>query len=365
MRAALINAGNEYGGGLEHIVSLINELGCDQVDLIVFEEGPVAEAAREAGICVHVFQQKHRYEVKALYRLVQFIRGQNYAVIHTHGPRANTLIALVRPFFRASWIMTVHSDPRRDFLDRGLQGKAFETMHRLTFKKADGIIAVSNEIKNYLRSIGVPEERIKVIHNGIRFSKQSKPGVKRQSHVFTLITAGRLTEVKGNAILLRALSKVAFKDWRWIICGEGEELDELKRSASVNELTDHLFFKGWLTPSKLRNELRQADVFVLPSLSEGFPLVLLEAADEKVPVIATDVGDVKEVITDQGTGWLIPSDNEEALTEALTDAHQLWRNHQLADKGEQLKCRAKRFSIEKQTESVQKFYTEIRAENRR
>ncbi|MDZ7834798.1 MAG: hypothetical protein U5K84_05105 [Alkalibacterium sp.] len=69
MRAALVNAGNEYGGGREHIISLINELGRDQVDLIVFEEGPVAKAAREAGISVHVFQQKHRYEVKVLYRL--------------------------------------------------------------------------------------------------------------------------------------------------------------------------------------------------------------------------------------------------------------------------------------------------------
>jgi len=365
MRAALINAGNEYGGGLEHIVSLINELGRDQVDLIVFEEGPVAEAAREAGISVHVFQQKHRYEVKVLYRLRQFIREQNYAVIHTHGPRANALIALVRPFFRASWIMTVHSDPRRDFLDRGLKGKVFEMVHHLTFKKADGIIAVSTEIGNYLRSIGVPEERIKVIHNGIRFSEQSESKVKKQSSIFTLMTAGRLSEVKGNAILLRALSKVAFKDWRWIVCGEGEELDELKRSASVNELTDQLFFKGWLTSSELRNELREADVFVLPSLSEGFPLILLEAADEEVPVIATDVGDVKEVITDQRMGWLIPSDDEEVLTEALTEAHQLYKEHQLLHKGEQLKCRAKRFSIKKQTESVQEFYTEIRAENRR
>ncbi|MDZ7834799.1 MAG: glycosyltransferase family 4 protein [Alkalibacterium sp.] len=179
------------------------------------------------------------------------------------------------------------------------------------------------------------------------------------------MTAGRLTEVKGNVILLRALSKAGFKDWRWIICGEGEGLDELRQLASVNKLTDHLFFKGWLTSSELRSELCQADVFVLPSLSEGFPLVLLEAADQKVPVIATDVGDVKEVITDQRMGWLIPSDNEEALTEALNEAHELWENHQLAEMGEQLKRWATRFSIEKQTESVQKFYTETRAENRR
>ncbi|MFO8068953.1 MAG: glycosyltransferase family 4 protein [Alkalibacterium sp.] len=365
MKIAYINAGNEFGGGLTHIISLLKEFEKDDVDLLVFEEGPVAKAAREEGIPVYVFEQKNRFDIKVLYRLRRFIEEQGYTILHTHGPRANTLIALLDPFIHVYWIMTVHSHPLLDFKDRGIKGKAFERIHRLTFKRADGIITVSNEIKEVLHSFGVSSDGIKVIHNGIRFSESAEQHSRRRSEVFTLITVGRLNKIKGYSNLMDVLKTVEFEEWQWIICGDGEERVRLQTRGRDYGLSGNLNFKGWLSSTEIREEMHQADIFVLPSLSEGFPLILLEAADEKVPAVATDVGDVREVIKDSSMGWLVPPHNNEELKEALSQAYSLWKKDQLSEKGKNLHAWAIRFSIEQQAKKVKSFYQEIIEKNQK
>lgn len=364
MKVAHVNAGNEFGGGLVHIVSLIKELKIEQADLIVFEEGPVAEAARNEGIRVYVFEQTSRYDIKVLLKLQQFIKRQNYSILHTHGPRANALIALLKPFIHANWIITVHSHPLLDFKDRGLKGKMFERINRMTFKHAEGVIAVSKEIKEICLSFGVSPDQVKVIHNGIKFKKNTGTTSRNEQAAFTLITGGRLTKVKGYDLLMDALKTVDFRNWQWIICGDGEEMNHLKNMADEYDLSHQLCFKGWLNAKEIEQELSMADVFVLPSLSESFPLILLEAANEEIPVIATDVGDVSEVIKDSSTGWLIPPASKKALGEALSQAHSLWEKEQLHIKGKKLKSWAIRFSLEKQAEAVKNVYQEVIENNR-
>lgn len=365
MKIAHINGGNEFGGGLSHIISLLKELiKEDEADLIVFEEGPVAEAARKEGIPVYVFEQRSRYDLSVLFRVRKFINNRHYDIIHTHGPRANTLVSFVKPFIRTNWMMTVHSHPELDFSDRGIKGKVFEKMHLQTFKKSDGIIAVSNEIKEALQTFGVSEKRVRVIHNGIRFSEKPPRDIKKQRMIFTLVTVGRLTKVKGYSILMEALKASGFKEWQWIICGDGEEMARLKLLGQEYKLSSHLTFKGWLASNDIRQELQKADILVLPSLSEGFPMIVLEAADERVPVIATDVGDVKEVLKDASMGWLIPAESEDKLRDALSQAYSLWEMNQLSIKGERLNAWATRFSIKQQTKAVRAFYLETVEKNR-
>ncbi|MER2063918.1 MAG: glycosyltransferase family 4 protein [Alkalibacterium sp.] len=359
MKIAHINAGNEIGGGLAHIVSLLGSFKDKEVDLIVFEDGPVAEAARASGIRVYVFEQKNRFDLTVLNRLRAFIKRQDYALLHTHGPRANSLLAILTPLLNVKWIMTVHSHPLLDFKDNGLKGKAFEAIHKRTFKRADGIIAVSREIKVFLTSQGVAAERIKVIHNGIRFLGSMASPRPKEPDTFTLITVGRLTWVKGYDILMEALNELELKNWRWVVCGDGEEMTELKTKSEKYDVMHRIDFKGWLSAHELRQEMSQADLFVLPSLSETFPLVLLEAADEKIPAVATDVGDVSEVIKDPDAGWLIPPGSKDALKEALREAYDFWKTDRLKEKGERLNAFASEFSIEEQSRSVWAFYKEI------
>lgn len=357
MRVAHINAGNEYGGGLVHIVSLLKTLKGKSVDLIVLEEGPVARAARKEGISVHVFQQTSRYDLSVMKNLRQFMIKQEYNLIHSHGPRANAVMAVLKVGMKAKWVTTVHSNPLLDFEAIGLKGKLFEHINKRALLKADGIIAVSNEIKTVLETMGVTPTKIEVIFNGIAFSQEAL--VKSPSSVFTILTIGRLHPVKGYGLLMKTLSQWKQDNWQWIVLGDGEEEERLKQLSVQLSINQKVSFKGWIADKEVRSWLSQSTVFVHPSLSESFPLVLLEAAEQDVPVIATRVGDVDKIITDDSKGWLISPNSSEELVHALDDAYSLWEAGRLNSKGQELRQWAKQFTLDKQATHVLSFYRKI------
>ncbi|GEK90497.1 glycosyltransferase family 4 protein [Alkalibacterium kapii] len=362
MKTFFLNAGNETGGGRVHIVSLLKELKNQQIDLIVFEEGPVAKAARQENINVYVFEQKSQFDLSVLFRLKRFIEKQGYSLVHTHGPRANTLFAFLKPFVKLKWIITLHSHPLMDFNNQGLKGKVFESIHIRTFNKADGVIAVSNEIKSYIQSRDVDSDQIKVIHNGILFPESPSRPNSGKTQLFTLVTVGRLTEIKGNTLLMDVLATFDKSNWRWMVCGDGEDLNSLSRKAAEYGLEHQIQFKGWLSAGEIKKVLAQADVFVLPSLSETFPLSLLEAASQKVPAIASNVGDVNKIIKDKSMGWLVAPNDRYALKRALEDAYHSWEKDELRFKGKQLYKHAEMFTLKKQAQSVLAFYKKILTE---
>lgn len=362
MKTVFLNAGNETGGGLVHVVSLLKKLKHESIDLIVFEEGPVAKAARKEGIDVYVFEQSNPFDLSVLFRLRTFINNRHYNIVHTHGPRANVLMATLIPFIRVKWVTTIHSHPLLDFKNQGLKGKLLTFIHCQALKRAHGFIAVSNEIKSVIENLGVESGRIEVIHNGIQFSQSHRPVNNKITQPFTLITVGRLTEIKGYSILMDALNSFEKKDWQWIVCGDGEEMNALVTKAKQYNLDQQIYFKGWLTTTEINSVFHYADLFVLSSLSESFPLSLLEAASEKVPAIATHVGDVSDVIKDDTMGWLIPPKDSTAMKEALQEAYVLWEKGKLSFKGEQLYTHASSFTIEKQTQAVMAFYKNITSE---
>ncbi len=126
-------------------------------------------------------------------------------------------------------------------------------------------------------------------------------------------TLGRLDRGKGIDVLLRALP--ALSDVRVVIAGDGPERRHLQRLADELRIGDRVEFLGWLTdPARLLADL---DVLVVPSRADSMPLVILEAMHTGLPVVATTVGSVPEVITDRSTGLLVPPDEPSALAAAL------------------------------------------------
>lgn len=358
MKVAHLNAGNEYGGGLVHIVSLLKEMKDKNCDLIVLEEGPVSIAARKEGITVHVFQQVNRYDLSVGIKLVRFLKKEGYTHIHTHGPRANTVAYFMRHFINVTWITTIHSNPSLDFMDSGLKGLLFEKINKHAITKANGLIAVSDEIKENIQGLGISDKRIQVINNGITFSDPIL--FEKRNDVFTLLTIGRLHPVKGYNLLIQALKGFPHKNWEWLVCGEGQEETKLRQLCRESNFESHVSFLGWLPGEEVKEVASKADILVHPSLSESFPLVLLEAAEQQLPVIASDVGDVRKIIPDETMGWLIQPKNSDAIRTALTEAFQLWEDNQLKDKGIILQDWAKQYSLQKQAERVFNFYKQTK-----
>lgn len=359
MKVAHINAGNEYGGGLVHIVSLLSALKTKGLttELILMEEGPVAVAAREKGVAVKVVGQSNRYDLRIMKKLQNYINENQFDVIHTHGPRANMLVNLLRPFLKTKWVVTIHSNPLLDFEDRGLKGRLFEKVNTRSLINADGVIAVSGEIKSIALELGVQQNCVATIHNGIDFS--DPVAANHRKHVFTLISIGRLHAIKNFNFLLESLADARLTNWQLILCGEGEEEASLRLKAQELDCVSKLDFKGWVSAAELGTVISQADVMVHPSKSESFPLVLLEAAEQEVPVIATDVGDVKELVSDPSVGWLIESANKKQMVTALEEAYKEWTDESLKFKGKSLRKKALHFTLSAQADKVITFYNKI------
>jgi glycosyltransferase involved in cell wall biosynthesis len=133
---------------------------------------------------------------------------------------------------------------------------------------------------------------------------------------------GRLRIRKGVEVLLEALRALRdrYPEIRLLIAGDGEHRAALERRAGELELGAAIRFLGRCDAARVRGLLRGARALVVPSIYEGMPLVVLEAMEAGVPVIASAVSGIPEVVEDGGTGWLVPPEDPEALTDALAEA---------------------------------------------
>lgn len=170
MKVLHINAGLEKGGGRSHIVNLLTEAKRQNVDfeLLTLADGPVAKAAKKAKIKTTILGAQSRYDLSVLKRLTRFINEGNFDIVHTHGARANLFVSMIKKQIKAKWIITVHSDPLKDFEGRGMIGNIFTKLNIMALKKADGIFAITQNFSNLLvEKVGIPKTKICVIYNGI------------------------------------------------------------------------------------------------------------------------------------------------------------------------------------------------------
>jgi len=339
-----INAGLEEGGAKTHILSLLSQFPSGMAELLLLEEGSISQEARLLGIKVHVIKQRSRYDLTILKRLIDFIKVNHYDVVHTHGARSNLLLALIRKRLNLTWVATVHSDPVLDFMGNGLKGKIFSYLNLKSLKKVDKLIAVTERLKSDLIKKDVSKEKIFVVYNGIIFGEN--PVVKKTHTIFTLTCVARLHPVKAHDFLFEVLKSSGLTNFHLNVVGDGELRHKLELKVSELKLEKQIQFHGSLDKLEIEKILQQTDVTVLTSLSEGFPLVLLESAEQKIPFISTNVGDIAKLVPDSSYGWLIPSLNPNALSAALKEAYVFWQTGTLSAKGEKLfELASKKFSL--------------------
>lgn len=198
---------------------------------------------------------------------------------------------------------------------------------RFALREADGVIAVSQELANRAIKLGAAPERVKVIIDGVNTSV-FKPGDKRAAQARLGMSAdmrhflfvGNLVEVKGIDVLLKACAQfpALLGDWRLHLVGEGQLKWPLQQLALALKLNERVIFHGSKVQEQLSDWYRAADVFVLPSRSEGLPSVLLEAANCGTPWVASRVGGIPE-IAQAGAERLVDPDNPAQLAQAIVD----------------------------------------------
>ena len=323
LRLLHLLSGGTVGGCEQHVLSLLAGLDRDRYDPSVAffvaepdDAAPMAPAFRAAGVRVFDLGARRRADPGALLRLGRLIRRGRFDVVHAHSLQAELAAVLWTRFLGHVPVVlrTVHNTD--DFYVR----QPYATLARLSAHGLDRIVVISDAVGRYLRdSARLPEHKIVRIHYGLDPTPFARNGHAPRDRPPTIGVVARLAPQKGHRVLFDALPRVLARvpETRVRVVGH-EELStvaELRAYAAARGVADHVEFEGFR--ADVPALLHELDLFVLPSLWEGFGLVLLEAMAAGRPVVATAVGPVPEVVADGETGLLVPPGDPAALAEAI------------------------------------------------
>ncbi|PTQ53820.1 MAG: Exopolysaccharide biosynthesis glycosyltransferase EpsF [Hydrogenibacillus schlegelii] len=327
-------------------------------------DGFLIEEARRLGVEVHLLKHlvhpvRPDKDLRALTEMMALLRRVRPHLIHAHSSKAGFLGRIVARALGVKSVFTAHGWAFTEGVPEGRKRLAL-AMERLAGRLGDRVIAVSKYDRALaLRHQVVPEDRIRVIWNGVPdVSFRSSPEVSPPK----MVMVARFAPPKDHTLLLRALSGLRDLPWSLDLVGDGPLLLEVRALADGLGLEGRVRFLG--TRRDVAQILASAQVFVLASRWEGLPLSILEAMRAGLPVVATDVGGVREAVIDGRTGYLIPRGDQERLQERLK---QLILNHELrAQMGTAGRRRyEKHFTIERMVEKTLAVYEDVVARRRK
>ncbi|MGA3059292.1 MAG: glycosyltransferase family 4 protein [Candidatus Bathyarchaeia archaeon] len=274
------------------------------------------------------------YSIPSITSLETFLKAIKYSeIVHAHGhPYLTSLIAAkLAKWYDKPFVLTQHNT----FIE---YDSIFDNVERLndlavgkeTLKEADKIIAVSNATKDYVLSLGAKPGKIKVLHNGvdlIRFRPlpgkreeiRRKLGISQNSIV--VLTVRRLVYKNGIDTLIESANIAVRKNPKitFLVVGKGPDLNNVQIRIRQLGIENNFKLTGFVRDEDLPFYYNAADFFVLPSKSgEGLPLVALEAMACALPVIATNVGGISEILMGD-YGKLVPANQPEALAKAILE----------------------------------------------
>lgn len=339
-----------FGGGSRHLYDLISNLDKNLYEPILISiPSPILD--RLTGkIKTYGVEMKSRFDLKAIKNIQKIIALEKPAIIHLHSTRAGILGTMAAKKFKKPVVYTEHLYTQ----EYKPINKIIHVFQILAYKKLSkyitDVIAVSEASKKYLTGAHIfPSNKIEVIYHGIN----QIPNTKYQiSEEVTIGSVGTLTEIKGYEYLIEAIQDI--KNVKLEIMGTGPDLEKLKKLDKNNRVkflgfknNPHEFMKNW-------------SIYVQPSIAEAFGLALAEAMSAGLPVIASSVGGIPELVSH--TGLLVPAKDTKALTNAII---KLVDNPKLREElGKYAHIRIKeKFSTENMVKKTEKLYEKILAKS--
>jgi len=190
---------------------------------------------------------------------------------------------------------------------------------RMVIKNADSAIALTQDMKKEMQRIC--DRDIAIVPNGINMADLLDDSVRKDEADFgrRILFVGRLSPVKGVQYLIKAMKQIHDKipDARLIIVGDGREREMLEALSIQLGIQKYVQFGGEVPHEKVLSFMQQADVFVLPSLSEGFPMVIIEALACGLPIVASRVGGIPEIIMSETNGYLVEARDTETIANSI------------------------------------------------
>ncbi len=294
-------------------------------------------------------------------RCADFIKTNEISIVHTHDFYTNIFGMVAASLARTP----VRIASKREIFNKS---KSQTLIERQAFRLSDKIVANANAVKQFLVETGVAEEKIVIVYNGLDLQRLTpSQGLTREDILrelalplaekmqFVTIVANLRSDVKNHRMFLKAAQKVNEKvaNVAFILAGEGELIEPLKTFAVDLGISKNAFFLGGC--SRVSDLLSISDICVLSSKSEGFSNSILEYMSAAKPVVATRVGGADEAIIDGETGFLVESDDHDAMANRLIELLQNpVKAMEMGKKGR--KIVTENFSLEAQTEKTLTLY---------
>jgi glycosyltransferase involved in cell wall biosynthesis len=309
-------------GGGERIVlrlaSLLPQYGY-RASILTFSADPESPGLQSPPCPIYLLPLRRTYDLSALraaFALRQFLRQQRIEIVQTFFESSDLW---------AGFVTKAMSDAKLIWSRRDM-GILRDSKHHVAYRLMSGfpdkVFAVSEQVRRHCIEVDrIEPPRVQTIYNGLDLADWdavSRPVPHASGPVIT--TVGNIRRVKGHDVFIRAAASVVeqFPHASFSIAGEildTEYFQELETLVRDHNLSDRFHFAGGVTG--LREYLSAADIFVLPSRSEGFSNAIVEAMAASLPVVATNVGGNAEAVQDGVSGFIVPSEDTGALAAAI------------------------------------------------
>lgn len=314
-------------GGLENVVISLARTQVahgDQVQIVcLWRIGPLGDVATHAGIEVRCCYKRAGIDVLALRRLRASVAAFRPDVIHTHNAMANYYAVAARAGLGGVPIInTRHGMGPNDLSGRG------ETLYRWSLRRTKFAVCVCQAAKDrFVNHAIIPAQKAKVVCNGIDLSRVHAMNAEAASSLRSDLglppgcllfgSVGRLSAAKNHALMMAAFARLCRMGVpaSLILVGDGALRGALEKSAEDLKISEHVRFLG--SREDVPYILSGLGAFVLSSDTEGYSLALVEASAAGLPIIATDVGGNREIVSANVTGLLVPAADDVALASAM------------------------------------------------
>jgi glycosyltransferase involved in cell wall biosynthesis len=361
------------GGGQTALLLLAENLDRSRFEVVISSggDGPLAEEARQKGIAYVPVSLGKRLSLRPAREIAGVLRENKIDILHTHGGIAGLYgRSAARRARTPAVVHTLHGihylHYRNPFLRR-----LYVLLERRYSRSTDRLILVcQSDLRQARRHRLAPEEKMTVILNGTDVRPEfGADDIARQRSELgwppgrpVIGTVARLHRQKGVVNLLRAAPKIlnAFPEVRIAVVGDGPQSGSLRREAQRLGLEGRFLFLG--ERKDAASVMALFDIFVLPSLWEGLPFVLVEAAALGKPIVATAVDGVPEILEDGKTGLLVPPKDPSALADAVI---RLLKDKEGARRlGERAQTLVPpRFPLRRMIDQTQNLYLELMGRN--
>lgn len=282
---------------------------------------PIEEEVRKKGVLVETLRTGRRISLKDAKYIINFAHDQDVDIIHSHSYKTDIILGLLPRHLRKNIaiISTVHGWLA---IKKFTKLWVYKIVNIICLMRMDAVVEVRQPSKNIMTTLNRNEY---VVENGINYDNRDKnidddeleKIVSFKEKHFCICAIGRLSPEKGFIYLIDALKKVKESEIRCklVLFGDGIQKVELNKLVKLNNLQEDVLLVGYVDNAS--KYMVYFDLLIIPSLTEGLPVTLLEAMQCCVPVIATEVGGIPEVLGSGKYGYLVKPRNSDELAERI------------------------------------------------